>query len=412
MINKINIPTISLRKWFLYSFLSVLIVGIALPSITSSSKMNFILISTENINQKQSWELNIETDIKPSIPFKSDVLSEDNPEAYFPNFLFYSVEIANALIDHLYDNKSGGFYHSADQAWSNNSINRLKYSYDQAQAIIALLKLSDAVINHTERDFAIEIAEKTANCLITDLLDVQFDGFFISETNRLKKPGIQAKSIQSLLSLFRLTGNHTYRDIAINAFNFLEVDAWENIDENKGYYNYLLSHTGLIATSNPESEDRYDPESKRVDHNALMGDALLDLYQLESDEKYLTYAKRIYNYFNATCRNTSTELFYTGLNGNSEIVDNNSADLFINSLVLEFLAHLYNITKEEKYYDDFLSLLNNVLGYFWDDLYGSFYKTYSYLSPEARDNKKHTERQFYVIRALDNAFKLTNNSLF
>lgn len=412
MIYKIKKPTISLRKWFFYSFLSALIFGIALPSITSSSVMNFTLISMESNNQGLSLEPRVEPDIKLPIPFKSDALVEDIPEAYFPNFLYYSIEIANALIDYLYDNKSGGFYHSAGQAWSNNSINRLKYSYDQAQAIIALLKLSDAVINHTERDFAIEIAKKTGNCLITDLLDIQFDGFYTSESNQYKKPGIQAVVIQSLLSLYRLTGNLTYRDIAIDTFNFLEVDAWQNIDENMGYYNYLLSHTGLIAASNPEREDPYDPYSKRVDHNALMGKALLDLYQLELDEKYLTYAKRIYNFINTTCRNTSTELFYTGLNGNNEIEDNRSADLFINSLVLELLAQLYNITNEEKYYDDFFSLLYRVLTYFWDDNYGSFYKTYSYLGPEARDKKKHTERQFYAIRALDNAYKLTNNSLF
>lgn len=397
MKNKISIPTISLRKWLMYSFLVVLIFGTALPSIASTSRMNFILTNT---------------DINNRILQKSDTLVDDSPEAYFPNFLFYSVEIANALIDYLYDNNSGGFYHAADQAWSNESIVRLKYSYDQAQAILAFLKLSEAVINHTEREFAIEIAEKAANCLITDLLDVQFNGFFISESNRLKKPGIEAKVIQSLLTLFKLTGNHTYRDVAIDTFNFLEVDAWENIDENNGYYNYLLSHTGLIANSNPEIGDPFDPKSKRLDHNALMGDALLDLYRIESDEKYLTYAKRIYNYFNTTCRNATTNLFYIGINGKNEIVDNHSADIFSNSLVLEFLAHLYNVTKEEKYFDDFLSLLNNILGNFWDDLFGSFFKTYSYLDPEARDKNKHTERQFYVIRALDNAYKLTNNSLF
>ncbi|MFX1286329.1 MAG: AGE family epimerase/isomerase [Promethearchaeota archaeon] len=412
MINKVNIQVISLREWLLYFFISILILGTTLPSITSFTQINFTFITMENNNQKLSWNHGIKPDIKPLFPFKSVNLVEDNPEAYFPNFLYYSVEIANTLIDHLYDNKSGGFYRSADQEWSNNSINRLKYSYDQAQAIIALLKLSNAVINQTEREYAIKIAKRTGKCLITDLLDVQFDGFFISESNRLKKPGVQAKVIQALLSLYKLTENLTYRDMAINTFNFLEVDAWENIDENKGYYNYLLSHTGLIATSNPETEDLYEPKAKRVDHNILMGEALLDLYHIESDEIYLRYARRIYNFFNTTCRNSTTGLFYTGLNDNNEIVENRSADLFINSLVLEFLAHLYTATEEQKYYDDFFTLLYSVLGNFWDDLYGGFYKTYSYVGPEARDKKKHTERQFYAIRALDEAYKLTNNSLY
>ena len=412
MINKIIVHTFSLRNWLIYSFLSVLIMGSVLPSTTTSSTINFTQISMESNNLKLSMKPNVKPDIKSVIPLKSDILVEDTPEAYFPNFLYSSVEIANVLIDYLYDNRSGGFYRSADQTWSNDSINRLKYSYDQAQAIIALLKLSEAVINQTERDFSVEIAEKTGNCLITDLIDVQFGGFFTSEENRLKKPGIQAKAIQALLSLYEITGNLTYRDMAINTFNFLEIDAWENVDDSNGYYAYLMSHTGLIASSNPETEDPYDPKSKRVDHNALMGEALLDLYILESDEKYLTYAKRIYNFFNTTCRNSSTGLFYTGLNGKNKIIENNSADVFINSLVLEFLANLYQITEEERYLDDFFTLLYDVLGYFWDEFYGGFYKTYSYLDPEARDKKKHTERQFYVIRALDDAYKLTNNSLY
>ncbi|MFX0184135.1 MAG: glycoside hydrolase family 76 protein [Candidatus Hodarchaeota archaeon] len=398
-----------IKKWIMYSFLSVLILGMVLPSFTTFSSMNLIQSNQEINIQNSSLSLDFATKKEPFIPLKIDGRTEDDPEAYFPNFLFYSVKIANTLIDYLYDNDSGGFYISTNEQWLNSSTNYDKRTYDNAQAILALLKLSDAVINQTEREFALNIAEKTANCLITDLYDEQFNGFFIRQSNRLKKPGIQAKAIQAFLSLYETTSNLTYRDIAINTFNFLdEGEAWDD----SGYYAYLLSHSGLIASSNPDYSDPYDPQSKRVDHNVLMGDALLDLYRVELTEKYLTKAQRIYDFFNSTCRNTSTGLFYTGLNVNNELIDNESADIFINSLVLEFLAHLYNITEDVKYYDDFFILLNAVLNYFWDSSFGGFYATYSYLNSEVRDMKKYTERQFYGIKAFDEAYKLTDNSLY
>jgi mannose/cellobiose epimerase-like protein (N-acyl-D-glucosamine 2-epimerase family) len=367
----------------------------------------------ETLDLDHSLSFKVEDSKKSSITINSKTLAEENLEAYFPNFLYYSITLANALIDYLYDNTSGGFYRSTDEHWTEISIDTNKFVYDQAQAIIALLKLSDAVINETERDFALDIAEMTGEFLITDFYDNNFGGFYSGSGEFYKRPGIQAKAIQAFLSLYEVTGNLTYRDIAINTFNFLDTsEAWELIDEETGYYVYLLSHSGLIATSNPDSNSQYDPHSKRVDHNVLMGDALLDLYRVELTEKYLTNAKRIYNFFNSTCQNTSTGLFYNGLNGNNEIVDNNSADIFINSLVLEFLAHLYNATEDIRYYDDFFTLLNAVLNYFWDSSYGGFYATYSYLDPESRDTKKYTERLFYAITALDEAYRLTENSLY
>ncbi|MFX0150865.1 MAG: AGE family epimerase/isomerase [Candidatus Hodarchaeota archaeon] len=398
-----------IKKLILYSFLSVLVIGIVLPSFIPSSEYNIVLRSKEDSSQEMSLGFNFEHDENPSIPLTLGVLAEDEPEAYFPNFLFYSVETANALIDHLYDNTSGGFYISADEIWQNTSINYDKRTYDNAQAILAFLKLADAVINQTERVYALDIAEKTGNAIITELYDTEFDGFFISKSNRMKKPGVQAKAIQALLSLYELTGNLTYRNKAISAYDFLNNFAWNS--EN-GHYIYLLSHSGTIPTSNPNVGDPYEPQSKRTDHNALMGQALLDLYRIESDDKYLTQACQIYDFFNTTSRNISTGLFYTGLNGDNELVENDSADIFINSLVLEFLAQLYNVTEDSKYYDDFFRLLNAVLFEFWDENYGGFFATYSYFDQEERDEKKYTERLFYAIRALDEAYKLTDESLY
>jgi hypothetical protein len=396
-----------------YVFILFLVLGNTVIVFSSSYPLNQSNHSFASVYQEPSMNSNKKQSDEKLISFKTEITRNEDPEAYFPNFLYYSTEIANVLIDYLFDNDSGGFYVSADEHWQQSSINPDKRTYDQAQAILAFLKLSQAVINETERDFAVDIASKVGEYLIRDLYDGYtedaFGGFFISSSNRYKKPGIQAKAIQAFLALYEETGNTTYRDSAIDTFDFLETFAWNN---SHGFYIYLTAHSGIPPLTNPNQQDPYDPLSKRMDHNILMGQALLDLYRLESEQKYLDHAIRIYDYFNATCRNITSALFYTGLNSLDEIVDLETSDIFINSLTLEFLGELYNVTEDPKYYDEFFALLNSVLNHFWDSRYGGLHALFSYDNNDITDDKKYTERQFYGIRALDYAFKLTDSNIY
>ncbi|MFX1516812.1 MAG: hypothetical protein ACFFC6_10905 [Promethearchaeota archaeon] len=354
-------------------------------------------------------DLEFQNVITTNISHKVNTNNQDNnPDAYFPNFLHYSISVANALIDHLYDNDSGGFYRSINQFWSNDSINKLKYSYDQAQAILALLKLSDAVINESERDFAIHSAESIGKYMITHLYDSEFGGFYTYTGSSYKNPGVNGKVIQSLLSLYKTTGNDTYREKAIETFDFIDKFGW---DSKSGGYVYLLSHTGIIASSNPSSTDPYDPNSKKVDHNAIMGEALLELYLSTSDPSYLSKAIELYQVLNTSSRDHTSKLFYIGFN-NVGIVEPDYTDIFINSLALEFLSKLYNITGDLAFFNDFQSLMYTVLLNFWDSSHGGFYATFPYNNQVEKDEKKYTERQFYAIRALDEAYKLTKNNLY
>jgi mannose/cellobiose epimerase-like protein (N-acyl-D-glucosamine 2-epimerase family) len=399
----------NIKNWALYSLLVVIIIGPVFPTIMAPSAFEFLLSREETYNTNSFPTLEIDEVEEPSFPLILKTQAEDPPEAYFPNFLIYSVEIANALIENLYDNESGGFFVATDEHWQSAAIIPDKRAYDNAQAILALLKLADAVINETERDFALNIAEKTGNFLITDLHDDVFDGFFTSDTDRLKKPGMQAKAIEALLALYEVTGNDTYRDMAVRTYDFLESgDAWNN----SGFYAYYLSHSGFVLGMNPNLEDPYEPFARRVDHNALMGKALLDLYRVSTDDKYLTKAIQIYDFFNTSCRNKSTNLFYTGLNSTDGPVDPYLFDIFANSLVLEFLAELYNVTEDSKYYQDFFSLLLDTFTHFWDERYGGFYATFSSIDPGLMDKKKYTERLLYAIRAFDEAFKMTDNDVY
>ncbi|MHA1976378.1 MAG: glycoside hydrolase family 76 protein [Candidatus Hodarchaeales archaeon] len=397
------------KDWLMYSFLTLFLLGTFVPSLFSVTFISDIndpnLLTVSKASEGLDQQIN--TNLASSL--KLGEISQVEPEAYFPNFLYYSKEIANAMIDHLYDNVSGGFFTSKDQHFQESSVNTEKKTYDNAQAILALLKLADAVINETERDFALEIAEKTGSFMLSELYDTIFGGFLTSQSVRYKRPGIEGKAIQALLSLAEATGNQTYQDYAISTFNFIDQNGWNS---THGYYYYILSHSGFLPVTNPSPEDPYVPWAPRADHNAIFGDALLDLYRIDSNITYLTKAQQIYDFFNSTCRNTTTGLFYTGLNSTNGVVDPSSADIFINSLMLEFLSHLYNVTEDTDYYDDFFLLLNTVLLNFWDQRYGGFHATFSYIDPDLRDVKKYTERQFYGIRALDEAFKLSNNELF
>ncbi len=403
-----NCPEV--KKWMKYSFLTILLFTPVLQIFLSTSSINTVSSDEISNNMNVYWDLDEDSIRDTSINLKMEELAQNtNPEAYFPNFLFTSIEIANLMIENLYNNISGGFYTSINEGWQYLSINPELRTYDNAQAILALLKLSNAVINDTEREFALSVAKKTGDALITDLWDPDFDGFFLSEGDRYKKPGVQGKAIQAFLSLYEETNISTYLDVATDAFDFINDYAWNN---TYGYYDYVISHTGSPLSENPNPEDPYEPQSLRVDHNVLMGNALLDLYRVDNNELYLSKARQIYNIINTTCRNISNNLFYTGIDITHEIVIPETADLFINSLVLEFLANLYNVTEDSKYYDDFFPLLNSVMINFWDNRYGGFIGSTFFPNRDLDDPIKYTERQFYGIRALDEAFKLTDNNLY
>ncbi|MFW9854591.1 MAG: AGE family epimerase/isomerase [Candidatus Thorarchaeota archaeon] len=396
-------------KWLNCALLLVLANILVFQSFIGFSNPSFAYLNYNTRGGQIVREIDEDSQNSFPVRWKSTSETTDDPEAYFPNFLYYSVEIANALIDYLYDNVSGGFYVSAGVNWEPSSVNHLKRTYDNAQAILALLKLSDAVINEAERNFALEIAIETGNCLIRDLYDNNVGGFYIASNNQYKKPGVNAKAIQALLALYETTENQSYHEIALDAQEFLDSHAWKG---NYGYYDYLLTHYGLTATENPSPNDPFDPGSVRVDHNALMGDVLLNLYQVENDEEYLAKAIQIFDFLNETCRDAKTGLFYDGLDSKKDVVNPSSVDIFTNSLILSFLAHLYNSTEDIRYYYDFMYLINIVMLDFWDSRYGGFYATYSSDESIQRDEKKYTERLFYGIRALDEAFKVTNKDIF
>ncbi len=384
-----------------FMFISLSVLLIIIPLISLNKNINFMITKTHNPSNTIG-----NTD---DLSFKTSKINnlDEDPEEYFPDFLYYSVITADAMIEYLFDNEEGGFYKSADEHWSESSINPEKRTYDQAQAILALLKLSEAVINETQREISLNVAEATGNYLVSHLYDEEFDGFFSSTLDRYKRPGIEGKAIQALNELFEATGNITYQEKAEDTLKFINTFGW---DVSGGGYYSKLSHSGVVAA--PSLTELYKPDSKRADHNAMMGSALLDLYNLTSDNSHLSKAITIYDLFNSSCRNNDTGFYYGGIGSDGTIVDSESADLFINALMLEFLTKLYATTDDQKYFDEISNLVKAILYGFWDDTYGGFFATYSYNDQEDPDIKKYTERQFYAINALDKAYKLTNNNLY
>ena len=91
------------KEWLTYSFLLLFIIGTFLPSLTTvtttseGNPTDLLTLSpvTEGLNPV------VENQFASSL--KVSETSQEEPEAYFPNFLFYSIEITNAMIDHLYD---------------------------------------------------------------------------------------------------------------------------------------------------------------------------------------------------------------------------------------------------------------------------------------------------------------------
>ncbi|MHA2238502.1 MAG: AGE family epimerase/isomerase, partial [Candidatus Hodarchaeales archaeon] len=222
---QVIIASSKMKNHLMFSFISILLLLTLLPIFNSFSALNLSRDEEDNQKELQIFNMNFSED--PIIDLKLEGLAQDDdPEIIFPTFLYTSIEIANLLIENLYDNNSDGFYFSSDEQWQNSSINPEKRSYDNAQAILALIKLADAVINQTEREFALNIAEKTATGMVNNLWDPDFGGFYISPGDRYKKPGIHGKAIQAFLSLYEVTGNSNYRDVAIETLDFIDTAAW------------------------------------------------------------------------------------------------------------------------------------------------------------------------------------------
>ncbi|MFW9915107.1 MAG: hypothetical protein ACFFGZ_05805 [Candidatus Thorarchaeota archaeon] len=401
------------------TLLFLTVMAILVPSITSSYQLTAITkIATDDLDEDTFGNLLDKKITNVGVSAEEYILSNtnfargsavDDPELYFPNFLFYSKQVANALVDYLYDNVSGGFYRSTSEQWLEQDIDKTKYAYDQAQAILAFLKIAEAVYNDTERDWAIQMANQTANYMITDLMEPAFDGFTSSTIEGVyRRGGIQGKAIQALAELYRVTGNQTLLNIAESCLAFMNDYGWDS--DGRGYY-YILNHIGSIASQNPAANDPYSPSAKKADHNAIMGKGLLDLYEITNDSAYLSRAIETYRFLNSTCRESETRLFFTGVDSNNKVVEPSHVDVFVNCLVLEFLSELFAITDDSAYRDDFESLLYAVLlsPGFWDHQSAGVYATYSLDTFSGMDTKKYTERQFYLLRALDEAFRITGD---
>ena len=92
-----------MKKRLTYSFLTILLVLTILPTWQPISPTSNPIQETES--QKDFQIFGIENNNVPPIDLKLlKQTQETDPELYFPTFLFYSIEIANILIQNLYDN--------------------------------------------------------------------------------------------------------------------------------------------------------------------------------------------------------------------------------------------------------------------------------------------------------------------
>ncbi|MHA2329318.1 MAG: hypothetical protein ACXACR_12455, partial [Candidatus Hodarchaeales archaeon] len=249
-----NLSTLIRRiRHLKYSVIPLLAIFMFFPNIKDSASLEWEIRFEESQEQDHDFFPEVNNLKRASITVTTGDQAEENPDVFFPDFLKFSTSVANVLINNLYDNKFGGFFRSVNEYWLNTSIDKLKYTYDQAQAILALLKLSDAVINESDREFALLFAEDTGKYMISNQYDEENGGFIIATHNDDKKPGIQAQAIQALFALYDYTSNETYRDKAYDALNFINTYGWDDFN-NDGYF-YHLSANGDVAAPNPSSGD-------------------------------------------------------------------------------------------------------------------------------------------------------------
>lgn len=150
-------------------------------------------------------------------------------------YLDIALSIYGGLNSILYDSTNGGYFRS------NLSSDVKKFAADNFQVISALAELArNDAISPIIQDEALAKAEDTLNLLITTLLNGTY-GFFPSADSNWTNPIEQkealdnAKAIETLLTVYDLSLNQSYLEIAVQTANFVHYAFLDSTVPYQGY---------------------------------------------------------------------------------------------------------------------------------------------------------------------------------
>ncbi|NVM52832.1 MAG: AGE family epimerase/isomerase, partial [Candidatus Helarchaeota archaeon] len=227
------------------------------------------------------------------------------------------LEIANstytALNSVFYDTTKGGYFRS------NASGDNNKFTYDNLLVSTFLSEIYRiGYLSLDTRVDALEKAENTLNLVISYYLNGTF-GFFLSgdinwtNLNEEKSALINALAIDTLVSLYDLTSNQTYLEIAVNIAEFINTAFWDSNGINRGY-NTTVTWDGSTTLNS----------TKYLEVNSLIMAAFLKLFEKTYNSTHYLDALNISRFLNTYLLDSSTNAFnysvdFTFVSSNSSL---------------------------------------------------------------------------------------------
>ncbi|HUY00504.1 MAG TPA: AGE family epimerase/isomerase [Candidatus Deferrimicrobium sp.] len=213
------------------------------------------------------------------------------------------LEIVNLAYDALnakfYDSTNGGYYRS------NKSGDTTKLTYDNLLVTLALTELYRS--GHFSSEVLVK-AENTMDTLISHYLNGT-KGFFSAGDNTWDNP-VEEKSaltnalaVYTLISLYEVSSNQTYLDIALQAAEFIDAAFWDSTGLYLGY-NSTVNWDGTVTLNS----------TKYLETNAWIMKAFLKLFEITYNSTFYLNAINISRFCNTYLLDYNMDAFNYSIN--------------------------------------------------------------------------------------------------
>jgi len=304
---------------------------------------------------------------------------------------YWTIDSLEFLINYLFDEENGGFYHCVDRNGSLTTaepakLPRNKYTTYQAWICLWLVNFR----NYNPNFDYLNYATSAFNFLVDNLWDEEYNGFFrVSNENgtileNVKEIFGQFWAINALLEFSEATKNDTILTRYIDpALEFIIINFWDSV--NGGFYERTYANGTLIS------------DRKNLFSQASAIFSLLQLYKYNDNETLLnSLVIPTIEFVINNLWDSSYNSFYESCNktGNDKITYKNPTH---ESMIIWSLMEFSTITANTSYFSYYcvptIDFMNN---YLWDQTYGGFYEKCS-VEGTPFGTEKWFNDQFFVI---------------
>lgn len=180
--------------------------------------------------------------------------------------------------------------------------------------------------------------------------NVSREGNLITAWGSNKDVLTQSRNLYAMVRAFQMTGDESYLDLALSAFQFMTDHGWDNT--HGGWYNGLFSN-GSVQNAN-------DFKTAFVQHYAVLGP--LALAEATDDSTAWNWVNRSYEYLDDVLWDATTgrEGYFDRVNRSASFKTGKSFNATVDALTTHAIA-LWMLTGQDAYRERLEELTDNIL---------------------------------------------------